>query len=692
LLPVPFVLIGLGNYWGSARSYSYSVFFILAFVWLGIGHRRWTSLWFVPLAAAAFVAPILLRGGATVADASAVGLTVPVCILVAEIVAWIVESEQRSRHVSQSLARVAAELGRHLHEGALCQSLVDEARTALSTDHALLMLYQGDRGNMIVRSAFVAGVEESVVDAVAGLGGTKAENIPDELFRGEPLVVEDTAKHEPSADFRRRFRVLSYIAIPVMARGSLVGVLTCMQSTHKTKYDADTIAIAEGMAGQASAAFQNARLYEQTLEASRCDSLTGLGNRRAFRERVESEVERARRYGRDLSLIMLDADRFKQVNDTFGHQAGDRSLILLAELLQTSRRMEDGAFRIGGDEFALVLPETGQKGVTVVAERLRRRIEHAALGGERDIPLTVSIGVSSFGEHGINVDELFERADAALYEVKAAGGNAISLPPPSSGTTRLGVDIEKVIDGCLLEPFYQPIFDLKTGSVMAFEAFSRLEASHGFTPTPTLFRAASSVSRLEALDRLCRDVVLGGAADVSPDTLLFINVSPAALESDAFEVGALVASIEGTGMSIDRIVVEITEYERTPRSKRLIGNLNACRDAGLKVALDDFGAGGADLDLLAGSRFDYVKVDMSFVHGANGVETRRNVLRGLKLLATETGALTIAEGIETLDDLRLVQELEFTGAQGFLLREPSRVPDHSPRRLRLSDNVEGVPA
>jgi EAL domain-containing protein (putative c-di-GMP-specific phosphodiesterase class I) len=227
---------------------------------------------------------------------------------------------------------------------------------------------------------------------------------------------------------------------------------------------------------------------------------------------------------------------------------------------------------------------------------------------------------------------------------------------------------------------------------MAFEAFCRLDPAAGHTPTTTLFRAAAASGRVAEFDALCRSIALSSSGEISPDVLLFLNVSPAAMEADDFDVNQIVQAVTAAGLSVERVVIEITEHDRTPRSTRLVRSLKACHEAGLMLALDDFGAGGSDLDLLAGNRFDFVKVDMSFVQGANGVDTRRRVLRGLALLAVETGAFAIAEGIETVDDLRLVRELGFTAAQGFLLREPTQRVDHSPRPLRLLGPQEPVAA
>lgn len=681
LLPIAFVVIALGNSFGSARSYSYSVFFIVAFVWLGVCHERWSSLWFAPLAAVAYVTPILWRGDHAAADAAAGALTIPVCVLVAEILARISASERRSRHTAQALLRVGSRLGPHLSEQSLCQSLADESRIALAAEHAIL--FRIDADTLTITSLFVSGMGSGLVGPLQLVIGQDVD-LPLSVVEGAPLIVERAATSERPSDreMYERFGVKSYLAFPVMAASGITGLLSLWETTTPRRYTDGDLALAEGLAGQASAAFQNAWLYEQTLAASRNDSLTGLGNRRAFRERLEAEVERARRYERELSLVLIDADGFKAINDTFGHPGGDRALARLGELLRRSRRLEDGAFRIGGDEYALILPETGRRGATTIAERLRRRVEHASLGGERDIPLTVSVGVSTYGIDGSSADALFERADSALYDVKATGGNATALAAPTAGARcHLGVDIETIIDAEQLAPVYQPIFELACGTVMGFESFCRLEPHLGSTPTATLFRAAAAAGRLTVLDQLCRRIAVMGTGGLLFDALLFVNVTPAALEVDGFDPGEILDLLDRSGLSPDRVVIELTETERTPRSKSLCRSLRSCREAGLRVALDDFGAAGADLDLLAGNTFDYIKVDMSFVHGANGVDTRRRVLRGMAVLATEAGAQTIAEGIEDIEDLRLVHDLGFAAAQGFLLREPSDVLDHTPRPL-----------
>lgn len=681
LMPIAFTLIALGNAYSSTRPYTYSVYFIVAFAWVGMSQPRWTSLWFAPLALAAYALPMLVRPGAERGDAAGAAIVIPVCVIVAELIAWIVAGERRNRKSAHALVRLAYALGQHLDEARLSQTLVDEARHALSSEHSVL--FQIDPVSMTVTDVHGSAVPEPVHHVLDRLPGTKLDALPSEIIGGDPMVVTDSENDSPLIDVVLRYGVKSYVAVPVMARGSLVGVLACWETSHHRAYTEQDLALARALAGQASAAIENARLYERTLEAARCDHLTGLGNRRAFRERLETEVERARRYGRDLSLIVIDCDKFKRINDTLGHQAGDRVLERIGEMLLRNRRLEDGAFRIGGDEFALLLPETAAGGATVLAERLRRTLERAALGTERSAPLTASLGVSAYGKHAATSDELFEAADGALYQVKASGGNATSLPSSTGNSAghHLGVDVQSVIDNEMLFALYQPIFDLPSGDVMGFETFIRLDPTHGHTPTATLFRAASGAGVLDSLDRACRRVALVSAQSVASTVEIFLNVTPAALAAEWAVAEDICLQIDRQDIRRDRVVIEVTEHERSSSSRAMLRNLRACQHEGVRIGMDDFTAAPSDLDILAAISFDYVKVDMGFVHGTSDIDSRRAVLRALCVLIRETGAQPVAEGIETVEDLRLVRDLGFVAAQGFLLRAPATLPDLSPRPI-----------
>ena len=673
MLPVAFALISAGNYLGNAQPYTYSVFFIVAFVWLGLGHPRWTSLWFLGPAAVAYALPFVLRGESTGAAGASVALVIPVCAFVAETVAWIGARDRRSRTRLQAFARVASSLGPQLNVDDLSQTLASEMQTMLHADRGVFFLVH-DR---VIDKVFSAGFPDDVRERLHSLSGQGLGDAPGlaDLAAGRPVITEDTHKGSPLIADPGRVGVRSYIAVPVLVDDELRGILLSTNHGRARRYRAADVRSATALAAQASAALRYALVYEQTLEAAQRDHLTGLGNRRAFSEQLTAEVERARRHARDLSVLVLDLDHLKDINDTRGHAAGDEALENVGSTVRSGSRREDGVFRIGGDEFALVLPETGSEEACAVAERIRLSVRRGQLTGNNDHPLTVSVGVSSFPEHGSTADELFERADAAMYEVKRAGRDAVcafSHHEPGPGVM-LGVDVRTTIARSQLVAAYQPVVNLETRTVIGYEAFCRLDPAHGSAPTSTVFRAASILGLTEALDRRCRAVAIDGARGLDDNLLLFVNASPAAVAAAGFDVEDLVATIVSAQLRPEQVVIEVTEHDRSP-DPALISNLQACQAAGLSLSLDDFGEAATDLDLVATIAFDFVKIDPRAIRGNE--ELRRRMMLGLLVVLREVGARLLAERIENAEDLALVTELGFEAAQGRHVR--AAVPASGP--------------
>jgi EAL domain-containing protein (putative c-di-GMP-specific phosphodiesterase class I) len=206
-----------------------------------------------------------------------------------------------------------------------------------------------------------------------------------------------------------------------------------------------------------------------------------------------------------------------------------------------------------------------------------------------------------------------------------------------------------------------------------------------------LFRAAAGAGLMDSLDRVCRRTALRGARELDPGVGLFLNVAPPALAADWAVAEDICLQIDAEGISRDRVVIEVTQHERSSSSRGLMLNLRACQHAGIRIGMDDFTAAPTDLDLLAAVSFDFVKVDMGFVYGTSDIVSRRAVLHALCVLIRETRAQPVAEGVESVEDLRLVRDLGFVSAQGFLLRAPASVPDLTPRPLHTLLAPETIP-
>lgn len=671
IVPVAFALIGLGNFFGPIdRSYTFGIYFVVAFAWIGMSHPQFSSLKAAPLAAVAYVLPFYLHPQGRIEGASTVVVVLTVCLMIGESLAWITKRAFENHHHARTLARIATELGAHLSQSGIFESLVGEAALALSASHAAL--YRLDPATESVSGIYIAGSSSRTVPMELDL----SQEWTARLRLGDPIAVSSSGEASLiSAESLGDLGVEGYVVIPVLGEGTLIGLFFCARTKDGRRFGKADLALGHDIAEMAGVAMLNALLYEQTLQAALCDSLTGLGNRRAFQERLELEVDKAVRHARQLSLIMVDLDDLKSVNDSWGHQTGDRVLCRMGEYLSATVRKQDGAFRIGGDEFALLLPDASPATALQVAERLRRSIQRATLGGGQEIRLTASIGIGSFPHDATSPDPLFARADAAMYKVKVAGGDAISLATEGrNGHAKkpFGLDLLEVLKDQSLHAVFQPICSLADGGVIAYEAFCRLDESVGDLPITTAFRAAGSLGLLTKLDRTCRAVTLRDFSALGAPEVLFLNISPAAVEAPDFAVTEILGAIAGVGIDPSRVVIELTEQERSPSSSLLADNLAICREAGLKVALDDLGAGGADLELLARLPFDYVKIDLSLIRGQSWNRERRRLLRGLSHLVFELGAQCIAEAVEGRECFDLVSELGFHGVQGFYIGEPSR--------------------
>ena len=291
-------------------------------------------------------------------------------------------------------------------------------------------------------------------------------------------------------------------------------------------------------------------LYESAREAALRDSLTGLGNHRAFQEAVARMVEGARRYGTAFSLVLIDIDEFKRINDTKGHATGDLLLGEVGALISAMIRHSDAAFRIGGDEFAMLLPHTDASGAVVLARRLLSRGLEDRVAGLYRWPISFSAGVTSCPEFGTTRLELTSQADAALYRGKRTGRTVVTIYDPEKDhghvdegmRAELSSAISAVIEAGTLTPVYQPVIDLNSGRVMGYEGLVRLPKESTFAHTGALFDAAEVAGRVADLDRAALDVVLRGARSMDDSMSLSVNVSPRTLEAPEFSATALSAA------------------------------------------------------------------------------------------------------------------------------------------------------
>ncbi len=396
---------------------------------------------------------------------------------------------------------------------------------------------------------------------------------------------------------------------------------------------------------------------------SRTDPLTGLANHRGFHQALRQELERARHREGRVALVLLDVHNFKAVNDAHGHSRGDEVLRSIGRSLRVGISGTGTAARIGGEEFALIVPDRSAEAAYRAAERARDAISSVSVQG---IELSCSAGVAAYPDDAEDASNLCQLAEGALHWAKRRGkGRTRRFDPghvPLAWTKRRAAEVAALLNSPHpITPVFQPVVALASGHLVGYEALARFASqpkrspetwfaqAHGCGLGPDL-EAAAIRAALEPVGR-----PLG--------THLALNVSPSALTSGPV-VKALPRELTG-------IVIEITEHEFVSEDDHLAEVLDELRDRGARIALDDVGAGYAGLAQVMLVRPDIVKLDRDLTKGIHADPARMVLVESFVRFARRTGAIVCAEGIESLDDLAVLGDLDVQWGQGFGLARPA---------------------
>jgi diguanylate cyclase (GGDEF)-like protein len=428
------------------------------------------------------------------------------------------------------------------------------------------------------------------------------------------------------------------------------------------------------------------RHHRLALQRATRDGLTDLPNHRAFADELCQATSAAGRSHDPLALAVLDLDHFKLTNDRHGHPQGDALLRRVAGVLRDGRAA-DRCYRIGGDEFALLMPNTDEQGARVIVHRLNRTLEEA--------DAAASIGVARM-RAGYSAEELRAEADAALYEAKRRGGKGfVSFTEISEHvsitTTSKREAVRGLVEEGRLDTVFQPIWNFRSAELLGVEALTRPDSSYGLSGPAEAFDIAEQIGCIHELDELCATRALSDAvADLPEGALLFVNLAPKTLELDSDGNQWLRKSVERAGLEPRRVVIEVTE-RLGARTLPVIRSLDQLRAHGFKLALDDVGTGNAGLEMLRKIGAEYVKLDQSIVAAAATEPNARAVLMAMATFARQTGAFVIAEGIEDEEALEFLRGVEafdsppgtiIQGGQGFELGHPSlEMPLGRPRGI-----------
>ncbi|MEZ5654337.1 MAG: EAL domain-containing protein [Sphingobium sp.] len=472
-----------------------------------------------------------------------------------------------------------------------------------------------------------------------------------------------------------------------------------------TSYIAPAVLVAMGLAGIAIL-FLTRRLGLRTLdlEASKAqaqhlalhDVLTGLPNRGMFERRLEQALEQSRYDGSQLALLYVDLDRFKQVNDSLGHPAGDALIQEVAERLTGMVRNSDTVARLGGDEFAIILANLN--GTSIVSEIAARIVKDIArpfdlMGSQTFIGASVGVAISP--DHGADRTELIRKADIALYKAKVDGRNQFMLFDPSLDEAvrvreEIGRDLRNAVADCerQLKVHYQPVFSARTGKMTSVEALLRWDHPERGLTSPAAFVSFAEESGL--IEQLGEWVLITALRDAArwPGVRVSVNVSPIQIRNPLF-ARRVMELLGETGIQPEQLELELTETALMERSNEIADTLARLRKRGVRIALDDFGTGYSSLSHIRDIAVDRIKIDRSFVmaiENGNG----QALIEAIVTLALANGMKLTAEGVETAEQRDFLKRVGCDELQGFLLSHP--IAAEKIDRLYLDEQAAGAAA
>nr|WP_316641180.1 EAL domain-containing protein [uncultured Roseateles sp.] len=434
--------------------------------------------------------------------------------------------------------------------------------------------------------------------------------------------------------------------------------------------------------GRAEAMTRELRESEERMRhMAQHDALTGLPNRRTFRDRLEQDVKKSKRDGLPVAVLFIDLDQFKEVNDTLGHDQGDVLLKEAAQRICHCVREADTVARLGGDEFTVILAELHDLArVEAIAQHINQALAAPfELRGEQAY-VSASIGITLYPHDATEIDDLLKQADQAMYVAKDAGRNCFSFFTPALQVAavarmRLTNDLRGALANEELRLYFQPVVDLASGRIHKAEALLRWEHPTRGMVSPAEFIPLAEASGLihdigEWVFQQAAQWVKRWREQLDPYFQVAVNQSPIEFQRQGRRSALWLAHLKALGLPGGALVVEITEGLLLDASPGVTEQLLEFRDAGVEVALDDFGTGYSSLSYIQKFDIDYLKIDQSFVRNLRPGARDVALCKAIIVMAHELGIKVIAEGVETTAQRELLTAAGCDYAQGYLFAKP----------------------
>lgn len=428
---------------------------------------------------------------------------------------------------------------------------------------------------------------------------------------------------------------------------------------------------------------QRKEAQERIKHLAHYDLLTGLPNRALLADRMRMAIAHAARYSHRLALLFVDLDRFKLVNDSLGHEIGDKLLKLVAERMQSSVRQNDTISRVGGDEFIVLLSQIkAPEDAARVAQKIIAALSQLYKIGEHELILTASIGISIYPDSAKDASSLMRNADASMYSAKQAGRNRYqfhSVDLTSQATERLSLerDLRGAVERNEIFAVYQPQIELATRRVIGAEVLMRWRhPRRGLVPPASFIPVAEDSGLILSLgERILQESCLQArqwGEHYGIDVGVAVNVSAVQFRQEDF-IDVVLRVLGETGLASERLELEVTESVVMQGVESVIQKMRILSAQGIKVAIDDFGTGYSSLSYLRQFVADRLKIDQSFIRDLPDDPDAEAIVRAIVAMGRSLGLRVIAEGVETEAQAKFLQSIDCDESQGYLYAKPMLV-------------------
>ncbi|MFP4337325.1 MAG: EAL domain-containing protein [Halothece sp.] len=612
------------------------------------------------------------------------------------------ETLKKQAEQEKLLGKITQQIRRSLDLEVVLNTTVTEVRTFLKTDRVVIYSVMQNPGEVIA---------EAVGNNWKSLYGKKFNDpclrqVSPKFPVGYTQSISDV--NDPAvvhcyAKMLRENQVQANLAIPIFQEEELWGFLIAQQCSHSRQWQQEEIKFLENLSEQVEIAIQQARLFQQTQtellkgeelatqlrHEAMHDKLTQLPNRSLLMDRLQHVFQLYRRYNNKdnsfhFALLFLDLNRFKIINDTLGHDAGDQILMTAAEKLKSCLREMDTVSRLGGDEFVIILEGiTGEENAIEVANRIQDTFAIPTSVYGQEICLSASIGIVMDNPNYMYPEEMLRDADVAMYEAKKNQLNYVVFRPSMQTTVaedwQLETDFRRALEQKQLSLYYQPIFDLRSQKIQGFEAFMGWQHPEKGWIEPSQFLAmAEQLGLMEEIELWSLKEACSQFKDWQDeflflkDTSIHINISLNNDHQNKF-VKQVQETLSMIGLASHALKLEITEISLMQKEETAQKVLEDLEALGVKICLDDFGVGYSSLSYLSQFPIHELKVDSRIIQAIDQEEIgkrNRQIVKAIASLCNNLNISAIAEGVETQDQSLILTIFGYQTAQGYYFCEP----------------------